>query len=181
MNHISFQITGESPLLMHSPAGMRPRTDSLGKKSIPTPDEEAASYVDRLPDGGLFIRTMGFRMGVLYAATGRRIGKRSAPSVVSAALFTTQAQSPLVHPESGKAITDYVVDIQRAVVQRQGIMRARPRIDEWACQVGFAYDADFLTPEWISELMVLAGKISGMGDYRPQKKGTFGRYRVATI
>ena len=74
---------------------------------------------------------------------------------------------------------------RRAVVQGQGVLRARARVPEWQTEVEFEYDPDFVTPEIIAEAFSIAGRVVGIGDYRPRcprgKGGPFGRFSVEVI
>ena len=66
----------------------------------------------------------------------------------------------------------------RAVVQKNGILRSRPIIPVWAVDVIFEIDDDFIVPSQVLSLMNDAGRIAGVGDWRPAKKGRYGRYKV---
>ena len=60
-------------------------------------------------------------------------------------------------------------------------MRARPRFNEWACMVAFEIDQDFVSTEVVLELFNRAGKVAGVGDFRPGKQGIYGRYKVELV
>lgn len=180
MIEISFRTIGVSPLLMHSAAAMVAPAAGVGQKRIPTPTDEAERGCYRLPSGQLYLPSIAFRASMLGAAKGRRIGKQAARGVLSGAMFTAALHVPLEN-EKGKPLTDYEVDVQRVVVQRQGVMRARPRIDAWTGVLQLEYDADFLKEDWLREFLEIAGKTIGVGDYRPERGGPYGRFRVEPI
>lgn len=83
-------------------------------------------------------------------------------------------------------ITEYEIDVRRCIVQRQGVMRARPLIDlPWACVAEFEYDAGLGTAEGEPVAVKLylqalgyAGQIVGIGNYRPERGGRFGKFAV---
>jgi hypothetical protein len=52
---------------------------------------------------------------------------------------------------------------------------------EWAVLITCEVDEDFVTVAMMVELLNIAGKVSGAGDYRPQCKGPFGRFRVELL
>ena len=180
---ISFQIVGVYALLMNNPASMQGGNDKGAKaKKIPTPEEEAKTKVYRLDDGQLYFPSEGFRRGIIKrACAGRKIGKFYATSVVPGALFLLNDRSPLVDPETGVLITEYAIDTRRAVIQKAGIMRSRPRIEHWSTTVNYEIDPDFLDEATVLDLQNIAGKIAGIGDYRPEKTGPFGRYYAELI
>jgi hypothetical protein len=58
----------------------------------------------------------------------------------------------------------------------------RPRFDSWSCWVTVEIDTNpetGIAPEKIRELFTKAGKMIGLGDFRPACNGVFGRFRVA--
>ncbi len=57
------------------------------------------------------------------------------------------------------------------------IMRYRPMFKEWALE--FTINAEEEIPqEVIKEAFEIAGKYVGIGDWRPEKKGKFGKFQV---
>ena len=183
MELIRLRITGISPLLMNNPESMGGGpSKGLGTKKIPTPEEESAAKVYRNGDGQLYFPADGLRNGIIKkACPGRRIGKRYASAIVPGALFLTQEKLLLIHPKTHKPITKYEIDIRRCVVQGQGVRRARPKIMKWGGIVTYEFDPDFLPGDTVVELQSIAGKLAGLGDYRPQCGGPFGRYTVELI
>jgi hypothetical protein len=174
-----FRVEGISSLLMNSPHGMaRGGSAKLDTKKIPSPEDEAASKVYKQDDGTLFLPSISFRSSLLKGCTGRRIGKVGAATRVAAGVFNVETETPLFDPESGEPIKDYRVHVTRCVVQRNGVMRARPEIPRWAAEVVFEVDDDFVTVEQVKELLGIAGRIAGVGDWRPEKKGPYGRFKV---
>jgi hypothetical protein len=178
----TFRVTGKSPLLMNNGAAMRPADNTAVKtKKIPTPEEEAAAKVYKLDSGELYLPAIAFRSSLLGGCIGRKIGKRAAKTYVSAGVFSVQTECILTDPPTNKPITEYHINTMRAVVQRNGVLRSRPEITEWQVDVQLEIDRDFLTPETVLELFNLAGKLVGIGDYRPEKTGPYGRYTVELL
>lgn len=184
----TYRVKGYSPLLMNNPKSMRQDKaggDQPTRKKIPTPEVEAASKVYRLGDGEkgqLFAPADALRSSLIDGGKGHRVGKDYLRSLLQSCVFLTHEICPLVHPETGEAIADYVIDVRRCVIQGSGVQRARPKIEEWATEITLEYDPDALTPEQILWAFETAGKRCGIGDYRPScpsgKGGPFGRYTV---
>lgn len=185
MKSITFEFSGMSSLLQNNPSSMVRRPDGIDKKRIPTPEEECAAKAYRMASGQLYMRAIMFRSAAIDAVRGMKIGRSGASQLIGAALFVVQDILPIHDPETKAAIKEYEIDVQRCVVQGQGVMRARPRIDSWGCRASFEFDEDFLTPEIITDAFVRAGKICGVGDYRPRcpkgKGGPFGRFSTELI
>lgn len=56
-----------------------------------------------------------------------------------------------------------------------------PRIDEWGGRVTFYIFDDIITSEVFSKVLVTAGQIVGIGRFRPQNRGFYGRFSVSQI
>ena len=184
METVQLLINGISPILMHNPAAMGSTDNAAMKvKSIPTPEDEAEASSYRLADKQLYMPTEGFRLGILKKSVqGRKIGKRYASSVVAGALFLINDRMPLFNPANGREpVMDYEIDIRRVVIQGAGIRRARPRVWPWGGVLDYEYDPDFIGRDVVLELQEIAGKLAGIGDSRPQKTGSFGRYSVEIV
>lgn len=59
-----------------------------------------------------------------------------------------------------------------------GSLRYRPGFTEWSAKVRISYNASVISPEQIGNLFNLAGFAVGIGEWRPEKGGAFGRFRV---
>ena len=179
---MSFKITGLSPLLMNNPASMAVPSGGLRRKAIPTPAEEALSkrYAD--DKGFLYIKTISFRSALLGACVGRKLGRIGARRVVSAAVFTVAETADLLDPDTGRRIKDYAVNTTGAVIMKARIWRSRPEVPRWSCRLDLEVDGDFIAkPEPVLELLNVAGKISGVLDWRPERGGQYGRFRAELL
>ena len=67
------------------------------------------------------------------------------------------------------------------VVQRNRILRTRAKFDEW--EVTFRLDADdeLVDKDQLEAWLDIAGRRIGLGDWRPEKSGDFGRFEVVGI
>lgn len=182
-------------LLMHNPAGMAAAASEGDKpqragKKIPKPEDEALASLYVLPESNqLYAAGDWFREASIIAAkefrdTSRR-GRATMQQRVTANLFLSELYFPLANMDTGKPITsdpdDWEMWLKRVVIQRQGIVRARGLIHNWACDVEFEYDNEAISPDEIAPIVNAAGKFPGVGDYRPGTKGPFGRFRVTEL
>jgi hypothetical protein len=55
-------------------------------------------------------------------------------------------------------------------------MRHRPRFDNWSAKFVLEIDDELMTLETAHELLNKGGKSQGIGDFRPNKRGPFGRF-----
>lgn len=177
-----YRVEGVSSLLMHSPAAMmEPQSERPTTKRIPAPEEEAEKGCYRDEEGFLYLPSAAFRASLMHGAGGRRIGKIAARTVLSGAVFNIGPKTSLVDPDSGERIQDYKINLARVVIGRASIVRARPEIERWGCLLELEVDLDFTNSRQVEELLNIAGRISGVGDYRPERKGPHGRYRAELL
>lgn len=180
---LHIKLNGSSPILMNNPTSMsRPEGETLTRKVIPTPEDEAATKRYLLPDGNFYVPAIAVRASMLNGAKGYRIGGRPAREILAAAVILTDEVFPVFR--DGKPIpgTDYQIEIRRVVVQRQGVMRARPRIElPWEVECVFGFNGQLANLDQVKTALNNAGQIAGLLDYRPGRGGWFGRFDISNI
>ena len=180
METYEIRVRGTAPVLMHNPASMLDGDGGAAKRKqqyCPEEDAEKATY--RNEDGYLCLPTIAFRAAMLRGASGLKVGKVTLKSILGH-VRPADELTVLVNPETGEPITSYALDTRRAVVQKNGILRTRPRVDQWACTVRLIGDPD-ISPnleELIKTALYHAGNLVGVGDYRVEKGGWFGTFEV---
>jgi hypothetical protein len=73
----------------------------------------------------------------------------------------------------------YMAMVRNSDMNRTPDVRTRPIFPQWACTVEIEYKTDPLNDNQIINLLAAAGIIVGLGDWRPQKGGDFGKFRIA--
>lgn len=61
------------------------------------------------------------------------------------------------------------------MIQRNSIMKVRPRFDKWTCAFSLEIDDEICNSDEVRDWLEMGGKRSGLGDFRPM----FGRFEVA--
>jgi len=174
-------VVGIKPLMTHNPESMGTEKGPGKGSRIPEAEVEAEAGVYRFPDGTCGLKGEAFRGSMVgkggSAAAWKMKGKKTMKSLLSH-IVVVEELVPLLHLD-GKPIKDYVIDARRAIVQRQGIVRRRPRFDEWQCTFTIEYDPQIIdNPKLIVDVLADAGNRVGVGDFRPACNGFFGRFRV---
>jgi len=188
MELLHVKLNGLTPQLMHNPDGSMivGGGRKIGRKVIPSSEEEAKASRYVLPDGNFYIPAIAVRNSILGGAKGYRIGKIAAISILSGALDIIDEAFPLLRDNQPLDAENYSIDTRRAVVQGQGIMRSRAKIElPWQVEAVFRYNPDLVNLDQIKEIANNAGQVVGLLDYRPEKKvglpGWFGKYEVTDI
>lgn len=185
---VSFNITGLSPLMMNNPMLKMLPGDGGPRAAtkIPTPEQEAAQGVYRLPSGVLYAPGIWFRQCLVGGATGIKLGKLAAPKLLKTSVFPSVEYCELFDPQTEAPITEYVIDQRRAVIQsgmrKNGVIRCRPKIEQWACVVVFDYNPVYIpNVEDLLKLLNASGLNCGVGEYAPRCGGPYGRFSARLV
>jgi hypothetical protein len=90
--------------------------------------------------------------------------------IFKAGIFVEPELIPHSNPE-------WKIDKQRVVVNRAGILRCRPRLDDWSLSFTILVREERLQPRVIQDILHHAGKFHGIGDFRPR----YGLFQVSTF
>ena len=167
-------IEGTTPLLFHrwSVEAVREKAKAA-KNSAAKKEDNVESYVWRNEAGELCVPGEYLRQAIIQAA--RFIQDPRSPRKSAMDLYKAGV---MVDPElasTGVQTWDYL-DQRRVQVQRNGVTRVRPAmLAGWRT----TFEVSVILPEYIprktlGEVMQNAGRLIGVGDYRP----TYGRFQV---
>jgi hypothetical protein len=111
--------------------------------------------------------------GVFMKLDGKRQISTKDSSVLGGMLAIEQTTLPIVTP-------GWEVDIRQGRNPNGGeaVCIIRPRFDKWSTEMSVLLDLDQLPEVRFRELFDIAGTRVGLCDFRPSKKGTFGRWTV---
>jgi len=163
------RIKGTRPLLMHAPTGLGDNPQRRrGEHPAPEVEAEAALYKD--PQGNIVIPAVNVKAMLSVAGRNYKISGRRTTfgAAIKAGIDIEPFYIPLKH-------NGWKVDIRPVVVQRNRILRARPRFDEWELEFYIINkDPQILLRDTMKRIVEDAGKWIGLCDYRPE----FGLFNV---
>jgi len=185
----TFEITGKEPgIMFNNPAMMGATTGSVtqtrsNKKYIDKDEAEMRTY--RNDKGNLVVPSVQVRASLLEASKAFKLGRTNLKTVLNSIMIEPVDDLEL-KSLSNRPIKNYTIDKRRVVVSRAGIMRARPVVPQWKLSFKIEVDRELMenslqgtsTLELLTRVLSDAGKKQGIGDYRPQKGGSFGRFEV---
>lgn len=181
---VSVSITGDADLLFH-----RWQSDSVAAKASAAKGSKAKksddieSYVWRNDDGliclpGEYLRgsLIDPRNGAAKYRQDPRSSRKSALDLFRAGVVSTTVLAPILRADGTPAATWDYVDRRRVTVQRAGVTRERPALNEgWSCTIGFmVLLPQYINPTMLRQTLTDGGRLVGVGDFRP----TFGRFSV---
>ena len=169
---VQVEIEGTSPLLMHS-FPMTP-IEALEKKP-PAEQAEIACYRD--PNSGqLYVPGIAIqRCMVASAVYSKGKGRATLQKPVAACVMVTPERVLL-------GLKEFAIDARPVVVPatKGRVVRYRPRLDAWKLSFGIEYDDTLITVTQLRRIVDDAGSRVGLLDFRPERKGPFGRFMVTS-
>jgi hypothetical protein len=174
MKTLTFKLIGTNPFLMHAGKNI----DNTPKDFKDWPDSEKAEAVAyRNPSTReLVLPASNFMRGLVSA--GKYVKPSNSPKTRVLTPLLTAAVTP-AKAEFSFGTTEYAIDKQSVVVQHQRIPRVRPSLDNWQIAgVALHYDESMIVVNDLKEAIVKLGALIGLGDFRPEKKGFFGTFKV---
>lgn len=130
-------------------------------------------------DVNYFIPSDHFRMSMIEAGKmvkGKVGGATKSMSNVVAGLFTVSPEHIII--PKWDAI-DKRSAVNRNIKGR--VIVIRPKWTTWNAEFTLTVDEDSITEEMVLKILTNSGKYIGIGSYRPQNKGQFGRYDVTDL
>lgn len=177
---LTFDVVGISSLLQNNPAAFIGKSDSqdLTAKIVYNDTEEARLRVYVHESSELYYHpTQAFINAMIRAVSGMKFGKVFATSAIRGSVFAADAHTYILN-ERGEHARDYKIDRQPVVIGKSRILRCRPIWNAWRVKLSLDVDTGLVGEKQVRAALELAGRRVGIGDYRPEKGGGFGRFRV---
>lgn len=177
VRRLKVTLIGDSPLICHawSDKAKKQMLDKQMKKAKsakeakdPEADYKASLYEH--PDGGFGFPCVAFKSAAVGACR------------FSDGIKMTEARGAF-HVDGELAKIDGTPSMREDMV-RVGMgtadIRYRGEFKTWKATLTITYNADALSEEQIINLFNIAGFGVGVGEWRPEKDGSYGRFHVAT-
>lgn len=188
METLSVQIEGVAPLLMHSGRTKDP-TDPMTKeikkitsKRNKTDDDFqalkeleliAGLYADE--EGKIYVPDLNIERSIYEGAKQDKNGKKFLSAfMVRDHGFLKNGSQYMVDKVAADPKYYFTTSVN---VQRNSVMRTRPRFNMWNLAFECSYNPSILNEGEVTNAIEKAGQLVGLGDWRPK----FGRFRVIDI
>lgn len=177
-------VEGLAALLMHrfgeaseDPDPTRPVTAVRDM----TPKEAAEYSAYRTELGQLYVPGAAFARLLREAGSGHKQAstRKSVKYIVPAAVIIPEDQV-LLHDADGGNLTVIEVDSRPVTIPatKGRIMRHRARVEKWRASFTMEIDEGVLSSKLIHQLLEEGGRRIGIGDYRPERGGPYGRFAI---
>lgn len=187
MGNLKVTLTGVTPLLQHNERlvdPLDPFTKALAKltsvkrktealhEEIARCEWEGGMYFDK--DIGPYVPATWLDALVKEGARKNKLG-----TAFEAAVSCMDEKVPIQYKGPRDLDKMYKAggfrDRRGVGLSQRKIMRTRPRFAEWGLSFTFVYDDGEVNPEQIHTALEVAGRMVGLGDFRPR----FGKFTVA--
>lgn len=171
-------VVGDSPLICHawSEKAKKEMRDKQMKKAkqakeAKDPERDFRESLYPLPDGKYGFPIVAFKAAAVDACS--HVGD----------ITKVQARGAF-HIIGEMAVIEGDDPVMREDMVRIGMgtadIRYRGQFTQWQTLLTIRYNANVLSPEQIANLFNTAGFAIGVGEWRPQKDGSFGMFHVET-
>lgn len=184
MGQIRFHLIGTTPMIMH-----RFSSKAVGELLLPSPKKNAAERATTLKHDPVaeFRETIYRNRDPKTPAAIHVPTNAFSAAIANAALDVPGAtKSQLMRLTS---VTDTHIDlfglprlfmsmVRSSDMARTPDVRTRAIFPRWACSITVSYVASLLKENQIANLLATAGLIIGIGDWRSQKGGSYGAFKL---
>lgn len=173
---INVKISGITPLIVnrfHEQAQEEASSGTHSRSERPGPEEDAKMRLYQNGNGP-FLPAENIRQSIIGASSRHKIGRRAATMDIAAGLY--------VFPFELTLQGEWHVDSRAVVIKATGgrIVRHRPMFDEWSIDLKLQIDNSLVSEQLVKKIVEDAGALVGIGDFRPARKGPYGRFSVVT-
>lgn len=172
---IEITLIGDSPLICHkwSDKAKQMMLDKQMKKAskgkeAKDPEQDYRDSLYHLDDGGYGFPAVAFKSAAVGAC-------RFAEMKMTEARGAFHVVGEMIPLEGEPRMREDMVRVGMGTAD----IRYRGEFPEWRCTLSVVYNANAISPEQIVNLFNVAGFGVGVGEWRPEKDGSYGRFHVA--
>lgn len=151
-------------------------------------DYEERTWRERLhstADGNVLIPLFAFKNALDAAAKyeGRKIPGRRNATYTKHVQSGVMVESAVVLPIKKKDVRGEwrFVPADGMPGGAKRVMKCFPVIPEWHAEVSFAVLDETVTRDILEEFLEIAGSFIGIGSFRPENRGIWGRFRLVSL
>jgi hypothetical protein len=178
MKKYKVQITGITPLLQNKPEEYGFNEQWVQKKASEDWEADALKkiYVDA--EGTIYQPAAHLDRALIEA--GKKIKVKGRGKATYSKLFGSMVsveEFEILHKKPEYEIHKCLVVIPST---KGRVMRYRPMFKDWVLEFHVQFE-DEIPADVVKEAFEIAGKYVGIGDWRPEKKGKFGKFQVTSF
>lgn len=186
MKIIEVTIVGTSPLLQNRFTEAAEKASGSSTRRVVTtqqlPRDRAAERTYKTTDGKYYHPGTAIARALRESGANHKMrgSRKSIKFIVPSAVLVMDDAITLNEANGKKPLKDFEVDARPVVIPatKGRIMCHRPRWDAWSASFTLRVNDELLGVDMVQKLLTDAGEQLGIGDFRPEKGGPFGTFRV---
>jgi len=180
MKTYNISIEGTSPLLMNRPnqldIGDKSKTS---KRETQTPKEIAEGKVYFDSEENIYLPATWFQGAIVEAGKKKKMmGKGSAKATYSKVCGSSVEINPFEIELKEKWEVFSILAVNPTTKGKNVLHR--PLFKKWKVDFEVTFDEEDIEVPVMKEIFDIAGRSVGVGDWRPSKKGRFGKFQVTS-
>lgn len=182
--HINVRIEGVTPLLCNRFTDEAAQSATSGSRASAaagdrgTPREQAEKKLYTGQDGKPVIPQPNIFKAIIEGGRFFKAGKKQITtqksSMIPACVEMNEVEYPIAHQQPWETDTRAV----RIPSSGARILCHRPCFHDWALDFELELDTEIMDVKLLRSIVDAAGKRIGLGDFRPDNKGPFGKFVV---
>jgi hypothetical protein len=177
IREMDITLIGDSPLICHnwSDKAKKMMLDKQMKKAVAAkdaknPEQDFHESLYHLPGGRYGFPVVGFKSAAVDACSH----VANLTKVISRGAFHIKGEMAVI--EGTPEMREDMVRVGMGTAD----LRYRGEFKEWRTTIRVRFNESVISPEQIINLFNTAGFALGVGEWRPQKDGSYGMFHVAT-
>ena len=181
LKNMNVGVIGTSPLLTNNMSEedeeqlLRMETKKSRIRKARDTEKEVKDAIYRTEDGKPGILASAFRRAMIDTAKSKHLFSTDIDGkLISGAVRVLGGIIPIKY---SKMVTNRARGI-RSGRTKSPIIIFRPEFRDWSCILNIQFDESAISADQIINLLNYAGFHTGVGDWRPQRNGIYGMFRV---
>lgn len=174
---VTITVVGDSPLIVHawSAKAKKQMLDKMmrkavGKREAKDPEREYEESLYRHPGGGFGFPSVAFKTAMVSAC---RFAENVKMTELRGALHVL---GDMVKIDGQPSPREDMVKVGMGVAD----IRYRGEFKQWKATLTIQHNVGVISAEQIANLLNIAGFSTGVGEWRPERDGPYGRFHVAS-
>jgi hypothetical protein len=176
MKTINIEIEGVSPLLMNRFMDKQ-ISEKTKKRAGEMKDMDVTDKLYVL-NGKPYVPARYLEASLIEAAKQQKIAGKGKATYSKYVGATIHVEPEAVILEPGKWEPFSIAAVNPMTKGRMIVVR--PRFNEWGLSFSIVCEDDDISTDTIEKILTYAGQFVGIGDWRPDKKGKFGKFRIVS-
>jgi len=174
MKTYNVTIQGTTPLLMHRPSALIGDISKEVNQKEMTPREKAEESLYITDKKKLYQPSTHILGALIESGKSQQVVGKKKSTYSKIIGYAVQIEPFEIEHKKQK----WEVYSCLGVINKGRVLIHRPMLKEWELEFNVIFDEEQIPVSILKEVFDRAGKFAGIGDWRPQKKGRFGKFQV---